>query len=132
MSTKTAAGEELELPEGAAAVVDGVDANLGDGFELGQDFRRGLAWVIDFLHVDGVLASTLFIARPEVKLVLGIDGFLVIDQGLGGDAGFRFGQIEGHQTDETVMGADDEDFPAFGQQLGAGLTHHGHGANQTV
>ena len=125
--------DELDAADDVAVYNDVTEAEVGKGFELALDFRgrrlrgRGVGdedvgvvlppagepiWSqrgrVHLADEKGVVTFVGQIIWPEIELVLGAAGSFVVDEWIGNDAGFGFGQIERDFGGEAVVFANDE------------------------
>src|SRR5215471_16372599 len=78
-----------------------------------------------FPDVNGVLAPSMFVPRPEIKLVSGFVRPNVINQRVPAHAIFRFGNVKRKNGSEPVVLRDEESWFAFSKHLFTlSLDHH--------
>src|SRR3954454_4423573 len=110
---EVAAGIEVQGAENPSAVFNVAHAKIGDRVKLllepwGERFGRFF-----LANINRILSNARLVAWPEIELVLGCFGTLVINQWSVGNMRPGFRQIEGDFADQTVMRADDEGRFAF-------------------
>src|SRR5690242_14722783 len=99
------------------------NSNILHAFEfLAQSggWRNGLGIIaVQFMDKDCVLALTVLVSRPEIKLVPRSVAALVIDKRGVGRSSFGFRQIKSDLANESVMIANDKNGLPFIEQLSA-------------